>query len=102
MSDIIKHNADYNITEKELGQQAAVVREDQAPESLEVPEKETFLQSLMPVIVLTIIFAVAGATLAGIKIGTADRIQNQPLANVQGPALPRMFPHAANHPISDP
>ena len=99
MSDITKHDPDYNMTEKELAKQAAVVKEDIAPE--ETPEKETLLQSLMPVIVLTVICALSGAALAGVKIGTAERIENQLLVNVQGPALQRMFPQAANDPIAD-
>ncbi|MDL2313733.1 FMN-binding protein [Desulfovibrio sp. OttesenSCG-928-C14] len=68
--------------------------QDQAP-------REGLLQSLMPVVVLTIICAVAGATLAGVKIGTAERIENQLLVNVQGPALQKMFPHAANNVIAE-
>lgn len=63
--------------------------------------KESLLQNLMPVIVLTIICAVSGATLAGVKLGTAQRIEEQVLSNVQGPTLLRMFPQAENDLIAE-
>lgn len=63
--------------------------------------KESLLTTLMPVIVLTIICAVSGAALAGLKIVTAPQIESQLLANVQGPALGKMFPEASNDPLAE-
>lgn len=63
--------------------------------------KESLLTTLMPVIMLTIICAVAGAALAGLKIVTAPQIESQLLANVQGPALTQMFPEADNNPLAE-
>lgn len=65
-------------------------------------EKESlFSRFLMPVIVLTIICALAGTALAGLKIITAQQIEAQLLANVQAPALEKMFPAATNDPVAD-
>lgn len=63
--------------------------------------KENLLTTLMPVIVLTAICAVAGTALAGLKIMTAPQIENQLLSNVQGPALSKMFPQASNDPVAE-
>lgn len=67
----------------------------------EAKPKESLLTALMPVIVLTVICAVSGTALAALKIATADRIELQLLANVQGPALAKMFPQASNDPITE-
>lgn len=64
-------------------------------------QKESLLQTLMPVIVLTVICAISGSALAALKIGTAEQIENQLLANVQGPTLKNMFPSTSNDPIED-
>lgn len=63
--------------------------------------KESLFTTLMPVIVLTVICAVSGAALAGLKIVTAPQIESQLLANVQGPALVQMFPGASNDPLAE-
>lgn len=63
--------------------------------------KESLLQTLMPVIILTLICAISGATLAAVKIGTAEQIENQLLANIQGPTLRKMYPQADNDPIAE-
>lgn len=95
---------DYDLTEKELQAQREAGQDPQSePEAAEngAPPKEPFLQGIMPVIVLTLICAVAGAALAAVKVGTAERIESQLLTNVQGPALSRMFPHAENNPLAE-
>ncbi|MDR2891636.1 MAG: FMN-binding protein [Deltaproteobacteria bacterium] len=67
----------------------------------EAVEKESLWQLLGPVVVLTVICAVAGTALAGVKLGTASRIESQVLNNVQGPTLQRMFPNADNDIVAE-
>lgn len=64
-------------------------------------QKESLLQTLMPVIVLTVICAISGSALAALKVGTAEQIESQLLANVQGPVLNSMFPAPSNNPIEE-
>ncbi len=70
-------------------------------ETMDNTQKESLLKTLMPVIVLTIICAISGSALAALKIGTAEQIEIQLMANVQAPALKSMFPAASNDPVAD-
>ena len=62
---------------------------------------ESLWSKIKPVVVLTAICAVAGTALAGVKIGTAERIESQLLINVHGPALQRMFRNADNDMVAE-
>lgn len=53
------------------------------------------------VIVLTVLAAFSGGLLAAVRDNTQDRIQNQQLKFVKGPALNEIFKEAANDPIQD-
>ena len=63
--------------------------------------KESLLTTLMPIIVLTTICAVAGTALAALKVVTAEQIETQVLNNVQAPAMSKMFPNPGNNPIAE-
>lgn len=67
----------------------------------EAKQKESLLTTLMPVIVLTAICAVAGTALAALKVATAEQIELQVLSNVQSPALYKMFPAPSNDPVAE-
>ncbi len=53
------------------------------------------------VVVLTILSAFSGGLLAAIRDNTQDRIQNQQLTFVKGPAVKEIFEGASNDPIAD-
>jgi electron transport complex protein RnfG len=53
------------------------------------------------VIVLTILSTVSGGLLAYVKVGTKDRIDNQVLQLVKGPAIRSILEGASNDPIAD-
>jgi electron transport complex protein RnfG len=53
------------------------------------------------VVVLTLISAFSGGLLAAIKNSTADRIENQKLEFVKGPAIREILQGAGNDPITD-
>ncbi|MFO7494547.1 MAG: RnfABCDGE type electron transport complex subunit G [Desulfobacterales bacterium] len=53
------------------------------------------------VIVLTILSTVSGGLLAYVKVGTKDRIDNQVLQLVKGPAIRSILAGASNDPIAD-
>jgi electron transport complex protein RnfG len=53
------------------------------------------------VIVLTILSTVSGGLLAYVKVGTKDRIDNQVLQLVKGPAIRAILEGASNDPIAD-
>lgn len=53
------------------------------------------------VVVLTVLCAFSGGLLAVLRDGTMDRIENQQLAFVKGPAILRILKGATNDPIKD-
>jgi electron transport complex protein RnfG len=53
------------------------------------------------VVVLTILSAFSGGLLAAIKNGTEDRIENQQLQFVKGPAINQILEGVSNDPITD-
>ncbi len=53
------------------------------------------------VIVLTVLSSFSGGLLAAIRNGTQDRIENQQLKFVKGPAITSILEGASNDPISD-
>lgn len=53
------------------------------------------------VLVLTILSTVSGGLLAYVKVGTKDRIDNQVLQLVKGPAIRSILKGASNDPIAD-
>lgn len=53
------------------------------------------------VVVLTVLSSSAGGLLAFVRDGTADRIENQQLKYVKGPAINKIFEGASNDPIAD-
>lgn len=53
------------------------------------------------VVVLAILSTVSGGLLAAVKNGTAEKIENQQLVFVKGPAIASIMEGAANDPISD-
>lgn len=53
------------------------------------------------VVVLTLISAFSGGLLAAIKNSTQDRIENQKLEFVKGPAIREIFQGSSNDPIAD-
>lgn len=53
------------------------------------------------VVVLTILSAIAGGGLAALKDGTKDRIENQELQLVKGPAVMTILEGAGNNPVTD-
>jgi len=53
------------------------------------------------VVVLSLISGLSGAVLAWLKDATKDRIEEQVLTYVQGPALEQVFPPHDNNPITD-
>ena len=53
------------------------------------------------VVVLTLISAFSGGLLAAIKNGTIDRIENQKLEYVKGPAIREILEGAGNDPVVD-
>ena len=52
------------------------------------------------VIVLTILACFSGGVLAYLRNGTQERIENQVLAFVKGPAIRKIFEGAENNPIT--
>ena len=52
------------------------------------------------VVVLTIISLASGGLLAALRDGTQERIDNQVLEYVKGPAVRQVFEGAANDPIA--
>jgi electron transport complex protein RnfG len=53
------------------------------------------------VIVLTVLSSLSGGLLAYVKDGTKDRIENQVLQLVKGPAIKQIFASASNDPVAD-
>lgn len=53
------------------------------------------------IVVLSAICAIAGLLLSGLKAGTAQRIEEQVLTYVQGPALLSVFTDVDNDPIAE-
>ncbi len=53
------------------------------------------------VVVLTVLSAVSGGLLAGVRNGTQAQIENQQLAFVKGPAIKAILEGASNDPITD-
>jgi len=53
------------------------------------------------VVVLTVLSAFSGGLLAAIRDNTKDRIENQQLQFVKGPAIKSIFKDASNDPIAD-
>ena len=53
------------------------------------------------VVVLTVLSAASGGLLAAVRIGTMDRIENQELKFVKGPAVQSILKSASNDPIAD-
>jgi Na+-translocating ferredoxin:NAD+ oxidoreductase subunit G len=53
------------------------------------------------VVVLTLLTSVAGGLLAAVRSGTKDRIENQQLEFVKGPAIRSILKGASNDPIVD-
>ena len=53
------------------------------------------------VVILTILSSASGGLLAAIRIGTIDRIENQQLTFVKGPAIKAILEGASNDPIAD-
>jgi electron transport complex protein RnfG len=58
-------------------------------------------EMLRMILVLSVICAVAGTVLAGLKATTRERIQTQELVYVQGPAIERALPAHDNDPIAE-
>jgi electron transport complex protein RnfG len=53
------------------------------------------------VVVLTVLSALSGGLLAGVRNGTQEQIENQQLAFVKGPAIKTILEGASNDPIAD-
>ena len=53
------------------------------------------------IVVLSVLCGLSGFALSYLKMITAPRIEEQVLANVQGPAIKRVFPYAENDPIGE-
>jgi H+/Na+-translocating ferredoxin:NAD+ oxidoreductase subunit G len=53
------------------------------------------------VVVLTILSSLSGGLLAYVKEGTQERIENQVLQLVKGPAIKSVFSDASNDPVAD-
>ncbi len=53
------------------------------------------------VVVLTVLSSISGGLLAAIRNGTIDRIENQKLQFVKGPAIKKILEGASNDPIVD-
>jgi Na+-translocating ferredoxin:NAD+ oxidoreductase subunit G len=53
------------------------------------------------VVVLTLLSSLSGGLLAYVKEGTKERIENQVLQLVQGPAVEKIFAGASNNPVKD-
>jgi len=53
------------------------------------------------VVVVTVLCSVSGSLLAAVQISTKDRIENQQLTFVKGPAIASILEGAANDPIAD-
>jgi len=53
------------------------------------------------VVVLTVLSALSGGLLAGVRNGTQAQIENQQLAFVKGPAIKAILEGASNDPIAD-
>jgi electron transport complex protein RnfG len=53
------------------------------------------------VVVLTVLSALSGGLLAGVRNGTQQQIENQQLAFVKGPAIKSILEGASNDPIAD-
>lgn len=53
------------------------------------------------VVVLTILSVVSGSLLAAVRTGTMERIENQELEYVKGPAIRQILEGASNDPIKD-
>jgi len=53
------------------------------------------------VVVLTVLSAFSGGLLAAIRDNTKDKIENQQLTFVKGPAIKAIFKDASNNPIAD-
>lgn len=53
------------------------------------------------VIVLTLLSGISGGLLAAVRSGTKERIENQVLEFVQGPAIRKIMAGASNDPIKD-
>lgn len=53
------------------------------------------------VVVLTLLSSLSGGLLAYVKEGTQERIENQVLQLVQGPAVEKIFAGASNDPVND-
>ena len=56
---------------------------------------------LRMIVVLSVLCGLSGFALSYLKMITAPRIEEQVLANVQGPAIKRVFPYAENDPIGE-
>lgn len=53
------------------------------------------------IVVLSVLCGLSGFALSYLKMITAPRIEEQVLANVQGPAIKHVFPYAENDPIGE-
>ena len=53
------------------------------------------------VLVLSLICGLSGLTLASLRQATSERIEEQVLTYVQGPALAQIFPDVDNNPVKD-
>ncbi len=53
------------------------------------------------IVVLTVLSSLSGGLLAAVRNGTAERIENQQLEFVKGPAIRAILEGAANDPIAD-
>jgi electron transport complex protein RnfG len=53
------------------------------------------------VVVLTVLSSLSGGLLAYVKDGTKERIENQVLQLVKGPAIKQIFAAASNDPVAD-
>jgi electron transport complex protein RnfG len=59
------------------------------------------LELIKMIVVLTVISLASGGLLAALREGTQERINNQVLEFVKGPAVRQVFEGAANDPIAD-
>ncbi len=60
------------------------------------------MQEMIKLFLAVLMFSiVSGGLLAGVKMGTAERIEMQQLKFVKGPAIKQIFEDAANDPLSD-
>jgi len=58
-------------------------------------------EMIMMVVVLTFLSAASGGLLAALKDGTKERIENQELSLVKGPAVKAILEGAGNDPVAD-